>query len=705
MINQILKNPQKWNMYLLVGLLKLKIMNIKIIKSLFHSFLIAGFILAFVRCSETSEKSSIADANTTLYPSEIFSFLDKFKLILGDGTNAGNPIDFENKNFFYTAKDGGQNWVVYKTPNAGDTHGTSNNTRTELAQSKKWSAMSENKMTATCKIMNVSPTGDARVAASYSVVIGQIHSADGHENEPFKLFYKKFPGHKKGSVFWNYEINTKGEDNSGRWDFSYPIWGYDMSVVGETPTDFPPEPEDGIELGEEMAYEVEVKNGLMRLKFMSKGHKTKTFTKNLIESEYPTKADMPEQVRNLFVPIGQDGVERVKAYSDEGLFFKQGSYNQTNGKDPAVNRVWCAGAETHGGDVQKQFADGNYAEVWFKSASFIVSNNAVSNTGYFAANDGLSKKTVYPNEVIPFMDKFKMLLGDGTNVEELGEYEHKYFFYTVIDGTMRWVAYKTPNSGVTSKNSSNTRTELQEKRNWTPNEGGKLTGTCKVMHVSTSGDARVAASYSTVIGQIHSGEGHENEPCKIFYKKFPGHQKGSVFWNYEINTAGEDNSDRWDYSYPVWGNDMSVVGLSPTDFPEEPKDGIELGEEFSYEINVYKGVMYLAFTREGHAAVRFTKNLVQSEYTTKADIPEQTKNLFFPIGQDGVERKNAYAGELNYFKQGAYNQTNGKAPEKNMVWCAGAETYGGDIAKQYENGDYTEVWFKEATIGPGLAPK
>ena len=44
---------------------------------------------------------------------------------------------------------------------------------------------------------------------------------------------------------------------------------------------------------------------------------------------------------------------------------------------------------------------------------------------------------------------------------------------------------------------------------------------------------------------------------------------------------------------------MSVVGLSPTDFPEEPKNGIELGEEFSYEINVYKGVMYLAFTREG----------------------------------------------------------------------------------------------------------
>ena len=42
--------------------------------------------------------------------------------------------------------------------------------------------------------------------------------------------------------------------------------------------------------------------------------------------------------------------------------------------------------------------------------------------------------------------------------------------------------------------------------------------------------------------------------------------------------------------------------------------------------------------------------------------------------------------------------------ETNMVWCAGAETYGGDIAKQYENGCYTEVWFREATVGPGEKP-
>jgi len=147
-----------------------------------------------------------------------------------------------------------------------------------------------------------------------------------------------------------------------------------------------------------------------------------------------------------------------------------------------------------------------------------------------------------------------------------------------------------------------------------------------------------------------------------------------------------------------------VVGTSPTDFPEEPKNGIELGEEFSYEINVHQGIMYLTFKSENHETVKFTKNLLKSDFSTIADRPKQVTKLFVPIGQDGVERVNAYAGELQYFKQGAYNQTNGKSPEKNIVWCAGADIYDGDIAKQYANGDYTEVWFREATVSSATAP-
>ena len=316
-----------------------------------------------------------------------------------------------------------------------------------------------------------------------------------------------------------------------------------------------------------------------------------------------------------------------------------------------------------------------------------------------------SKTTAkYPSDVIPFFEKFKIMLGDGTNNEKLVDYEHKDFFYAHNDGTTNWVVYKTPNSGTTSKNSSNTRTELHQKQDWVPTTGGKLNGTCKVMHVSTTGDARVAASFATVIGQIHSGEGHENEPFKLFYKKYPGHKKGSVFWNYEINTEGE-NSGRWDYSSAIWGHDMSVIGTGPTTYPEEPADGIELGEEFSYEVNVYKGIMYLTFKCKGHETKTFNKNLIVSDYAKKSDMPEQTKKLFVPIGQDGVEQPTAYKGELNYFKQGAYNQTNGKDPSKNMVWCTGADVYGGNIAEQYKNGSYTEVWFRDAKVGPGTPPK
>lgn len=323
--------------------------------------------------------------------------------------------------------------------------------------------------------------------------------------------------------------------------------------------------------------------------------------------------------------------------------------------------------------------------------------------GYKSLDSGLNfEHPGYPSDVLPFLNEWKITLGDGETVNDLVDYEHEDYFYNENDGA-DWVVYKTPNSGGTTANSSNTRSELRHLPEWTPETGGKLTGTLKVMHVSTTADARVPASFSVVVGQIHSGEGHENEPLKIFYKKFPGQTKGSVFWNYEINTEG-NNSERWDYSTAVWGNDWSVVGSAESSYPEEPADGIELGEEFSYEINVFEGVMYLSFTSEGHPTKTFTKSLISSDYVNYSDIPQQVLDVFSSTGQDGTEQVNAYAGELQYFKQGAYNQTNGKDPADNMVWNTGAETYGGDLAQQYANGSYTEVWFSKATVGDGTPP-
>ena len=149
--------------------------------------LIFGIFLVLSSCGKTVKKTDKKEAQKTVYASDVIPFFDHWKLVLGDGANAGIANNFENKDFFYTENDAKGNWVVFKAPNAGSTHGTSNNTRTELGQTKKWYPKTANdKLTATLKVMNVSATGDARVAASHAVVVGQIHSADKHENEPLK---------------------------------------------------------------------------------------------------------------------------------------------------------------------------------------------------------------------------------------------------------------------------------------------------------------------------------------------------------------------------------------------------------------------------------------------------------------------------------------------------------------------------------------
>ena len=402
-------------------------------------------------------------------------------------------------------------------------------------------------------------------------------------------------------------------------------------------------------------------------------------------------------VNFTFIPFTSFSANQTSVEIDQEISFTDDSANGATGW------LWAFG---DGESSTSQNPAHTYASAGTYMVTLTASNTAGDSTISKADYITVATQEVanYPSDVIPFFNEWNITMGDGSRENDLVDYEHPDFFYDANDGTRNWVVYKTPNSGGTTPNSSNTRSELRHFPEWTPETGGKLTGTLKVMHVSTSADARIPASFSVVVGQIHSSEGHENEPIKIFYKKYPGHTKGSVFWTYEINTAGDDNGGRWDYSIAIWGNDWSVVGSTADTYPAEPADGIELGEEFSYEINVYQGIMYLTFSSEGHDTRTFTKSLISSDYTTYDNIPEQVLEVFSSTGQDGTERSNAYSGELQYFKQGAYNQTNGKDPEDNMVWNTGAETYGGDLDDQYANGSYAEVWFKEATVGEGTAP-
>ena len=95
-------------------------------KSLSISSFLLGVLCVFNSCSTTEKKkekvveeeTKAIEQTEMTYASSIIPFSDDWNLILGDGSNAGHPNNFEHKDFFYTANDEDGDWVVYKAPNA-----------------------------------------------------------------------------------------------------------------------------------------------------------------------------------------------------------------------------------------------------------------------------------------------------------------------------------------------------------------------------------------------------------------------------------------------------------------------------------------------------------------------------------------------------------------------------------------------------------
>ena len=290
---------------------------------------------------------------------------------------------------------------------------------------------------------------------------------------------------------------------------------------------------------------------------------------------------------------------------------------------------------------------------------------------------------------------------DEISVSELESYSHPDFFYLDEDGRMVFAA---PNRAATTSGSSNTRSELRQmlrgantrigthdpQNNFAVegrrqsdefgSVGGRLEATLRVDHVAKN--ARFTdrnPAYSVVVGQIHavghddttSGFGYGNEPIKIYYKKWPDHDTGSVFWTYERNLP-RDDENRTDIPVPVFGNLW--------DNSEDPGErGIALGEEFSYEINVHRNTMYVTFRSERLGTVGHAVSLVQ--------------------GVDELDSPLGYGGDTLYFKAGAYNQCSVRAAEG--FWypgCAGT----GDWETDRANGDYAQVSFSRLVQGPSV---
>jgi len=298
---------------------------------------------------------------------------------------------------------------------------------------------------------------------------------------------------------------------------------------------------------------------------------------------------------------------------------------------------------------------------------------------------------------------------DSVTVKDLKKYSHPDFFYLDDNNHMVFVA---PNKGAKTKNTSNTRSELRHmlrgkntkiKTHSAANNfavlarkdsdkfgrvGGKLEATLKVDHVAlNAGNPNKKAAYSAVVGQIHatkykstkSGFGFGNEPLKIYFKKWPAHETGSIFWTYERNLPKPD-PNRTDIAYPVWGNTW-----------ENPNDpgaaGIALGEEFSYEVNVHNNTMYLTFNSAGHPTVTSQINLANN-----IDANGQV---------DPLDNKYSYGGDTLYFKAGIYNQCSTKNAEGDWYAACGGT---GDWDTDRANGDYAQATFSNVVTSKSTAP-
>lgn len=302
---------------------------------------------------------------------------------------------------------------------------------------------------------------------------------------------------------------------------------------------------------------------------------------------------------------------------------------------------------------------------------------------------------------------------DEIDVKQIQSFYHDDFFYLDENDHMVFAA---PNKATTTANSSNTRSELRHmlrgndtkiktksiKNNFTLNKhtlsskfariGGKLEATLKVDHVATRAKhSSKPPAYSVVVGQIHAGKdqnlinktdqlfGWGNEPLKIYYKKWPNHNTGSVFWTYERNLAKSDKN-RTDIAYPVWGNTWEN--------PNNPgAEGLELSQEFSYVVNVHGNVMHLEFSAVGKETVKYSIDL--------------TNNMDAYGNQDVLDNPYGYTLDWHYFKAGAYNQCSTK--DAKGTWYAACEGTG-DWKTDKANGDYVQVTFSSLTVGESTAP-
>lgn len=241
------------------------------------------------------------------------------------------------------------------------------------------------------------------------------------------------------------------------------------------------------------------------------------------------------------------------------------------------------------------------------------------------------------------------------NVEEKtlnNGYVNEYF-YATENGAM---VFKCPIGGVkTSTNTTYTRTELREmlragntsiktkgpnKNNWVLKSSrssknaagydGQLNATLAINKVTTTGNSSQVGR--VVIGQIHA---KNNEPIRLYYRKLPNNNKGSVYFAHENNITGKEEY------YELIGKKSNLT--------ENPIDGISLDEKFSYVINLDGNELSVKISRPDKPTVEHVINIKKSGYNDREEY------MYFKAG---VYNQNKSGDPLDYVQATFYELSN-----------------------------------------------
>ncbi len=282
--------------------------------------LLFGLLLTSLSCSVTAQTST---------PAQVLD-LRCWKVTLPVSlTNGSRPTEFNEQqiaagaidvNYFYVNQQG--DGVVLRAPVQGVR--TSNRTkfvRSELREmlrcgNKKYhtrgigpnnwvfstnqsvralthSGGIDGVLSATLSVDHVTTSG--KLWQQGRVVIGQIHATD---DEPVRIYYRKLPQHKTGSI-WLVHETTAGNNTI------IPVLGpLPPTSRAQKPGDYPAQYNEGIALGEKFTYQIQVTGHLLTVTLQRTGR----------------------------APIVRSVDMRHSGYDkgDQWMYFKAGVYNQNN---------------------------------------------------------------------------------------------------------------------------------------------------------------------------------------------------------------------------------------------------------------------------------------------------------------------------------------------------------------------------------------